>query len=153
MSIQYSLDNSLQNMSTLGTQTDQIFCDSTIIQGFPTQKRPPLFLGLELGLTFLLGFIGASWSPVFDNGRVVLKGYYHTLELVNHTQNVLLWHIVHPGSTSCSFSECPSRNEHKTASSDNLNGLQNVKLACENRHLVANLEYLGVPVVNLGETP
>lgn len=131
-------------------QTGQKLCDATIIQGFPTLKRLPLFQGLELELGRMLDFIGTSWLPVFENNRIVLKGSFHMLELVKHSQNILLWHIVHPGSTTCSFSECPSRNEP-----DELlfhDALQNETLALDNRHIIANLEYLGVSVVNPGES-
>lgn len=126
-------------------------CDATIIQGFPTQKRPPFFPGLELGLGCMLDLVGASWPPIFENGRVVIKGCWHTLELDKYTQNVLLWHIVHPDPISCSFSECPSRNEHDTSFLD-IESQIHIS-ASGNRHIIANLEFLGVPVVNTGEWP
>jgi hypothetical protein len=45
----------------------------------------------------------------------------------------------------------PPRNEHHAISFDI--GLQNVIFAPENRHIIANLEYLGFPVVSPGESP
>lgn len=147
--LQYSLDHSLGNLSPTRVQTAPKFCDATIIRGFPTLKRPPIFQGVELGLARMLKCIGASWPPVFEDDRIFLEGRHHRLELVKHTHNVLLWHIVHPGSKTCSFSECSSRNEHNAPSFHN--GLQNEILALDNRHIIANLEYLGVPAVNPGE--
>lgn len=99
----------------------------------------------------MLDFIGTSWLPVLENNKIVLKGSFNMLELVKYSQNVLLWHIVHPGSTTCSFSECPSRTEHDEPSFHD--GLQNETWALGNRHIIANLEYLGVPVVNQGGSP
>lgn len=96
----------------------------------------------------MLDLVGASWPPIFENGRVVIKGCWHTLELVKYTQNVLLWHLVHPGSICCSFSECPSRNGHDTSYFNS--GLEIEILASKNRHIIANLEGLGVTVENLG---
>lgn len=151
--IHYSLDNAHRNMSTIGTQIAPIFRDSTIIQGFPTQKRPALFVGLELGLALLLECIYARWPPVFENGRIILRGFDGTLEVVKRTQNIWLWHIVHPSSTSCSFSECSSRNEQEVSLSSLDTGLQIEMLAPVGRHIIANPEYLGIPVVNIGELP
>lgn len=148
---QYSVDLSPRMPRLFGAQTAQRLCGATIIRGFPTKKRPPLFSGLELGNDCMLDCIGAPVSPVFENGRVVLKGCYQTLELVKHTQNVSLWHVVHPCSIACSFSECPSQSEHDIWSSEN--GLQNEILTRENRHIIANMEYFGVPVVDPGQSP
>ena len=106
---------------------------------------------LELDLALMPDYVWSGFSPVFENGRIALKGFHHTLELVKHTQNVLLWHVVHPSSTCCSFSECPFQKPHDASYFDSR--LQFDILARQNRHIIANMEYLGVPVVNPGGSP
>lgn len=147
--IRYSLDHTQRNIASARVQKGPRSGDATIIHGFPTTKRPPLFQGLELGLTWMLELIGASWPPVLENDKIVLKGFQHTLELVKHSQNVLLWHTLHSSSTSCSFCECPSFNEHEKPSSSIR--FQTVMWAWNSRHIISNSENLGVPVVAAGE--
>lgn len=147
--IRYSPVHILGSATAESAQATQRLCDTTIIQGFPTQKRPPLFQGLELGLAWMLERIGASWIPVLENGRIVLKGSQHTLELVKHTQNILLWHILHSKSASCSFYECASSYEHNRPPLDSR--LQTATLSSNSRHIIANKEHFGVPFVDPGE--
>ena len=147
--VRYSPEHSLGNPIPMGVQETQRLCDATIIQGFPTQKRPPLFHGLELGLALMLESICAFWAPVLENGRMVLKGSEHTLELVKHSQNVLLWHALHSSSASCSFCDSLSLNEHKNPPFDSR--LQTDMSAWNSRHIVANPEHFGLPVVDSGE--
>lgn len=96
----------------------------------------------------MLESIDASWTPVLENGRIVLKGSQHTLELVKHTQDILLWHSLHPRSTSCSFCQCASSIEHNKPLDSRL---QAATLPSNSRHIIANLEHFGVPVVHPGE--
>lgn len=147
--IRYSPVHNLESATPESAQATQRLCDTTIIQGFPTERRPPLFQGLELGLACMLESIGASWIPVLENGRTVLKGSQHTLELVKHTQNILLWHILHSRSASCSFCECVSSNEHNKPPLDSR--FQATTLPSNTRHIIANLEHFGIPFVHPGE--
>lgn len=147
--IRYSSDHLLDSATPVSVQATSRLYNITIIQGFPTQRRPPLFQGLELGLACMLESIGASWTPVRENGRIVLKGSQHTLELVKYTQNILLWHSLHSRLESCSFCECTSSNEHNKPPLDSQ--LQAATLASDSRHIIANLEHFGVPIVHPGE--
>lgn len=157
-SIKYALDNSLEEVSPINIGTAEKLRVATIIRGFPTKKRPLRsgFPGVELRLDCMLKCIGAYWSPVFENGRVVLKGYHHILELVKHAEDVLLWHIVHAGST-CSLSECPYRNKQDPSHRSTCRSARELEsklpaYACAKRHVIANLELLGLPVVNSEST-
>lgn len=147
--IRHSPVHLLESTTTVSNQATARLYSTTVIQGFPTRRRPPLFQGLELGLAWMLESIGASWTPVLENGRIVLKGSRHTLELVKHTQNILLWHSLHPRSASCSFCECASSNEHNRTPLDSR--LHAATLPSNSRHIVANLEHFGVPFVHPGE--
>lgn len=147
--IRYSPVPLLEGTTPVRVQATQRFYDTTIIQGFPIQRRPHLFQGLELGLAWMLESIGASWTPVLENGRIVLKGSRHTLELVKHTQNILLWHSLHSTSASCSFCERASPNEQNKPPLDSR--LQAATLPSSSRHIIANFEHFGVPFVHPGE--
>lgn len=147
--VRYSPDHLLRNTTPVGVPAIQRLCDATIIQGFPTQKRPPLFHGLEIGLAWILESIGAFWSPVPENGRIFLRGSQNTLELVKCTPNILLWHTLHSNSASCSFCNSPSSNEHKPIPFDSR--LHTEMWACNSRHIIANPEHLGLRVVDSGE--
>lgn len=147
--IRYSPVNLLEGTTPMGVKTMQRLYDTTIIQGFPTERRPPLFQGLELGLDWMLESIGGSWSPVHENGRIVLKGSRHTLELLKSTQDILLWHSLHSRSASCSFCECAASNAHSRPHFDSR--LQIATLSSNSRHIIANLEHFGVPFVHPGE--
>lgn len=147
--IRYSSDHSLRKTIPVDDGAPQRLCDSTIIQGFPTQKRPPLFHGLEIGLAWILDSICAVWAPVGEDGRIVLRGSRQTLQLVKQTQNVLLWHTLHPRSESCSFCDCPSSNECNPPLFERR--WQTKKSAWNSRHIIANPEHFGLPVVDPGE--
>lgn len=147
--IRYSLDQALRNAIPVGVGAAQTLDDATIIQGFPTQKRPPLFDGVELWLPWILDCICARWPPVSKNGRIVLEGSRHTLELVKHTQDVLLWHTLHSSLASCSFCDSLSSSEQSPAPFDSR--LQTDTSVWDSRHIIANPEHFRFPRVDSGK--
>ena len=75
--------------------------ESVVILGFPIARRPEACPGLELSFHRLLCFLEAK-NTTIANGRVLLKGPERGLQLMKHSDNVFVWHPLHPPDEVCS---------------------------------------------------
>jgi len=76
--------------------------ESVVILGFPISRRPEACPGLELSFHRLLCFLQAK-NTTIANGRVLLKGPERALQLMNHRDNVFIWHPLHTPDEVCSY--------------------------------------------------
>ncbi|KAH7151914.1 hypothetical protein B0J13DRAFT_251562 [Dactylonectria estremocensis] len=72
-----------------------------LIQGYPVARRPGGYPGLEISFKMLLYLMQAKDVSV-SVGKVLIKGPERSLQLVNQTDNICLWHPFDTISRSCS---------------------------------------------------
>ena len=112
--------------------------DFVIVQGFPVPRRPDSYTGIELPASVLLDNLG-DWRIVIRPGRCLLSGSRRTLELVQTSDNVLLWHeITGFRKRRCCHTNYGSDHNHERAFEDNLDDFKT------KRHILGRCEELNI---------
>ncbi|KAH8883388.1 hypothetical protein GQ53DRAFT_847029 [Thozetella sp. PMI_491] len=106
------------------------------VWGYPTARRPQGdFSGLEIPYPALLALLNGD-SPTIRAGcgsgsdRVLLEGSRATLQLVKHTNNVSLWHVL-----KSPYGVCPCLNSH---SFKEIERFADVKRLALQRHVISS---------------